>query len=306
MPKASINGINLHYQIRGSGPNLILVHGATGNMAFWYLSSLSALEKEFRVITYDLRGHGHSDAPPTGYSSYDMAQDLRVLMDYLEIDRTNLLGHSFGGVISLHTTVLAPERVENLILADPEIPALRCLCSLEQWPYWEAWKSQLRDFGINMPDDKWDDLEYMLRQSIYLPMAHGFRKGQKRQSRRLLRLLDHTTAVKDFREIGGLTQERIIQVKQPTLAMYGELSPFIPVCRFLGNNMSNCKTLIVPTGHFHPGLEPEIFADTVITFLKNPADFDSEKQAMFIESSRIEQRSVLNNIISRSSESARG
>ena len=300
MPKVLVNGINIHYQMRGKGPNLILVHGATGNMAFWYLTSLASLEKEFRVITYDLRGHGYSDAPPTGYSSRDMAEDLHGLIEYLEVDRTHLVGHSIGGVIALHTTALYPERVETLVLADPEIPALRSLCSLEQWPYWEAWKAQLREFGIDYPDDKWDDMDYMLRQSIYLPMAHGFRKGQKRQSRRLLRLLDHTTAVQDFRVIGGLTQEKICQVQQPTLAMYGELSPFIPVCNFLSKNMPNCKSIIVPTGHFHPGLEPEIFVDTITGFLKDPAAFEPEKQSALIAAVKTEQRSVLNNILDKS------
>jgi len=299
MPKALINGINIHYQIRGQGPNLVLIHGATGNMAFWYLSSLAALEKKFRVILYDLRGHGYSDCPPTGYSSGQMAADLRGLLDYLEIERTHLIGHSFGGVTALHTTVLFPERVESLVLADPEIPVLRSLCSMEQWPFWDSWKEQLRELGIDMPDEKWDDMDYMLRQCIYIPMAHGLRKGKKRLGKRILRLLDDTTAVRDFREIDGLTQERIMQVRQPTLAMYGELSPFLPVCSFLSENMPNCKSIIVPTGHLHPGLEPEIFYDTVSRFLFDPEHFKSEEQKEHITAFNATSRSAIESVLNR-------
>lgn len=297
MPKALVNGINIHYQTSGQGPDLVLIHGATGNMAFWYLSTLPALRKEFRVTVYDLRGHGYSDVPPSGYTSADMAGDLCGLLDYLGIVRAHLLGHSFGGVVALHTAALYPERVASLVLADPEIPALRDLCNVREWPYWEAWNAWLRDFGVDVPDEKWDDLDYVLRQSVYIPMAYGLRKGQKRKSTRLLRLLDHTTALNDFRELAGLTMDKISQIKHPTLAIYGEFSPFLPACRYLEENMPNCKAVIVPKGHFHPALEPEVFVEHVREFLHNLMGFVAQEQPKREEAAtRAEQRSVLDSL----------
>ncbi len=277
MPKALINGINIHYQVSGQGPDLVLIHGATGNMAFWYLSSLPMLTEQFRVTTYDLRGHGYSDVPSNGYTSADMAADLRGLLDYLEIEQAHLLGHSFGGVIALHAASLYPERVVNLVLADPEIPALRHLCDIHEWPYLDAWNAGLKEYGVDIPDDKWDDLDYGLRLSLYIPMAYGLRKGQKRKGKRLLRLVDNTTALNDFREVGGLTIDKIVQVKHPTLAIYGELSPFLPTCDYLTENMPNCQSVIVPTGHYHPALEPEVFVENVIKFLQDPELYATER-----------------------------
>jgi pimeloyl-ACP methyl ester carboxylesterase len=296
MPKANVNGINIHYQTSGQGPDVVLIHGASANMAFWYMSSLPALIKEFRVTTYDLRGHGYSDVTPSGYTSADMAADLRTLLDHLEIERAHLVGHSFGGVVSLHTAVLHPERVASLVLADPEIPALSHLCNLKEWHYWEAWNAKLREFGIDVPEEKWNDLDYVLRQSLYIPMAYGIRKGKKRKSKRLLRLLDYTTAISEFRKFAGLTMDRIHQVKQPTLAIYGKLSPFLPVCRHLKENMPKCKSVIVPTGHFHPGLEPEIFVEHVTDFLRDPKGFVTKEQLECKKETQHAQRSVLHTI----------
>ena len=295
MPKALVNGINIHYQTSGQGPDLVLIHGATGNMAFWYLSSLPVLTQQFRVTTYDLRGHGYSDVPPNGYTSADMAADLLSLLDHLEIEQAHLLGHSFGGVIALHTASLYPERVANLVLADPEVPALRHLCDIHEWPYLDAWNARLREFGIDIPDDKWDDLEYGLRLSLYVPMAYGLRKGQKRKGTRLLRLLDNTTALSDFREVGGLTIDRITRVKHPTLAIYGELSPFLPTCHYLTENMPNCQSVIVPTGHYHPALEPEVFVRNVVKFLQDPEVFETERPESTVGRTT-EKRSALDNL----------
>jgi hypothetical protein len=131
--------------------------------------------------------------------------------------------------------------------------------------------------------------------SLYIPMAYGMRKGQKRKSTRLLRLLDNTTALRDFRQIGELTMDRIIRVKHPTLAIYGELSPFLPTCNFLTENMPNCQSVIVSTGHFHPALEPEVFVRNVIAFLQAPETF----AAVRLESDAgniIEKRNVLDNL----------
>jgi pimeloyl-ACP methyl ester carboxylesterase len=297
MPKAHVNGINIHYQTSGQGPDVVLIHGATANMAFWYMSSLPALVKEFRVTTYDMRGHGYSDVPPSGYSSVEMSADLSALLDHLKIERAHLVGHSFGGVVALHTAALHPERVASLVLADPEIPALRHLCDIRKWHYWEAWNAKLREFGIDVPDEKWDDLDYVLRQSLYIPMAYGLRKVQKRRSKRLLRLLDHTTAIKDFRKFGGLTMEAIDHVSCPTLAIYGELSPFLPVCQYLTENMPRCKSVIVPTGHFHPGLEPEEFVKHVREFVHDPTGFVYKEYSAGekVAASSV-QRSVLDNL----------
>ena len=78
MPYADVNGIRIHYQQTGEGPDVVLLHGFTGNLAIWiFIDIVDTLSSDFRVTTYDIRGHGNSDVPPSGYTSADMAADLR-------------------------------------------------------------------------------------------------------------------------------------------------------------------------------------------------------------------------------------
>src|SRR5438045_686138 len=101
MAKALINGINVHYQVKGSGPDIVLVHGITSCLAQWYVEMLPALSLDHRTTLYDLRGHGLTDLTETGYTSLNMAGDLLGLMDHLEIERPIIIGHSYGGAIAL-------------------------------------------------------------------------------------------------------------------------------------------------------------------------------------------------------------
>ncbi len=270
MMKARANGVDIHYQVSGQGPDLVLIHGATENMAFWYPVVLPELVKEYRVIAYDLRGHGYSDMTPNGYTSANMVADLRGLLDYLGVEKAHFIGHSFGGVSALRCTISYPGRVASLVLADPQIPALLCLYNGGGWHHWGDWKVEMQRLGVALGDKKWDDLETVIRQCIFLPVPYGLRKGQTRRSARLLRLLDDTKAATEFREVGDLTADRIRTIRQPVLAIYGEMSPFLPSCRFLRDNLPNCRAVIVPTGHFHPALKPDDFVRNVRAFLRDP------------------------------------
>src|SRR5262249_43531877 len=100
MPEIAVNGTRLYYQQSGDGPDVVLVHAVTSNQAIWVFSGLiDSLAADFRVTSYDLRGHGASDRPPTGYTSAVMADDLIGLHAALGLGPAYLVGHSFGGVV---------------------------------------------------------------------------------------------------------------------------------------------------------------------------------------------------------------
>src|SRR5579884_1398705 len=99
MPRVTIDGMKFYYQQAGSGPDVVLLHGVTGNLAIWPLINMTqTLAADFRVTAYDLRGHGYSDTPATGYTSADMATDLVKIKEALGLGPLWVLGHSFGGV----------------------------------------------------------------------------------------------------------------------------------------------------------------------------------------------------------------
>jgi 2-hydroxy-6-oxonona-2,4-dienedioate hydrolase/2-succinyl-6-hydroxy-2,4-cyclohexadiene-1-carboxylate synthase len=268
LPKAAVNGIQLHYQQIGQGPDVIMMHGITGNLAIWHLDIVPALMSEFRITTYDLRGHGYSDMPPTGYTTADLATDLAHLLDTLNIERAHIVGHSFGADVALHFAILYPERVDRLILAEPAIAALQSLRAREDWAGWEYWRSKLGSAGVEVPQDKWFDTEYLVRSSIKIPKLFGFGKGRARRSAPLVRLMETTTAAEDYRTEAGLTLEKIAEVPHNTLIVYGENSVFLGTYDYLQRHLPSCRAILMPASeHFAPLERPELFVGYLREFL---------------------------------------
>lgn len=111
---ATVNDIRLNYlDWGGKGPNLVLIHGILDSPhIFEDLAPL--LKKQFRVLAYARRGHGHSDAPAGHYDLETLVEDLRQLLDELDIQKTHLLGWSMGGNEITRFAGLYPERVDKL------------------------------------------------------------------------------------------------------------------------------------------------------------------------------------------------
>src|SRR4051794_25260634 len=230
MPRYSANGLNIHVQQAGSGPDVVLIHGLTGDLSIWFLSrTIPVLAQTHRVTAYDLRGHGYTDAPAEGYTSLDHARDLIEVLDVLGIDRARLVGHSFGAVIAVHAAVIAPERVEALVLSDPYFPALRHLEDVSRWGHWQNFRREAEDAGVFLSADTWYDLTTFFDQVLHLEDERLLRFRQAvglPALKRVLRL-GGTTCGRDSKLDAGLTADAICAVPQPCLALYGESSPFL-------------------------------------------------------------------------------
>ncbi len=103
----------------GAGPPVVLLHGFGCGKRMWFHQIL-ALKNRFRVIAYDQRGHGLTDAPAvaTDYSAALLARDLVGVLDALKIERAAIVGFSLGGGPALALAAARPERVSRLVLAD--------------------------------------------------------------------------------------------------------------------------------------------------------------------------------------------
>jgi non-heme chloroperoxidase len=110
-------GIRMHYAEQGpaNGTPIILLHGYSDSW-FSYSLVLSALARDTRVYALDLRGHGNSDRPTSGYQMRDMAADVIASMDAKQIVRATIVGHSMGGFIAQQVALAAPRRVAQLVL----------------------------------------------------------------------------------------------------------------------------------------------------------------------------------------------
>lgn len=112
----NVDGARVHYIRRGSGPRLILIHGASGNLREWTFAHLDRLAKDFDVIAFDRPGHGFSERIPHAHSPHVQAAHLRKAAQQLDLLPAALLGHSYGGTIALTWACDAAETVERLIL----------------------------------------------------------------------------------------------------------------------------------------------------------------------------------------------
>lgn len=125
MPVESIAGVRLHVQSLGrpGGSTVVLVHGMTTSLASFYFSIAPVIAAEHRVIMYDLRGHGRSEATPSGYGIGSMAGDLAAIVDrHAPSGPLAIVGHSFGAVVGLRYVLDHPGRVRKLVFAEGPLP----------------------------------------------------------------------------------------------------------------------------------------------------------------------------------------
>ena len=258
MPHANVNGVDLHYQQAGAGPDVVLLHAVTANMAVWLVSNLvDTLARDYRVTAYDLRGHGLSAATPTGYTSADMAEDFRGLHDALGLGPAYLVGHSFGGVVAMHAAATYPDRVSRDDPLGPLLPRSRPARAEPRQR--ECLDGPPRNVRPRRP-----------RPGRHHRLHHAVPDGRRALARQLrvirermgpastrwlsqLPRLADTTCGRDVFAVAGLTEEVIRSVRQPVVALYDEHSPFLATSRFLGDHLPNCTVEIVPgTKHMAP------------------------------------------------------
>ena len=109
----SRDGVAINFEVEGRGRRVTLLHGVGSHLQAWD-DVAASLRDRFTLLRYDLRGHGKSGKPPGPYNLDDYVADLAALLDAQPVDRTTLVGFSFGGMIAPAFTVRHPERVRAL------------------------------------------------------------------------------------------------------------------------------------------------------------------------------------------------
>lgn len=112
---AEVNGIRICYDIHGEGEPVVLIHGFSDRKEHWR-AQIDELAKHFKVIRIDNRGAGKSDRPDGTYAMDVYADDINGLLDHLNVNKTNIIGHSLGGMIVQNFVLKYPERVNKVVL----------------------------------------------------------------------------------------------------------------------------------------------------------------------------------------------
>lgn len=116
-----LSGVDIHYRDEGNreGPVVVLMHAHWGSLIMWD-DWVEALKGKYRVIRFDMTGHGLSSIDPTGDYTLERGVELmELLLDELSLDRFSIVGTSLGGTHAIHYTVKHPRKVENLVLLNP-------------------------------------------------------------------------------------------------------------------------------------------------------------------------------------------
>jgi 3-oxoadipate enol-lactonase len=154
MHHATVNGIEIHYEVAGPGDGtpVILSNSLATNFKMWDRQVEPLQMEGFKVVRYDSRGHGQSDAPQGPYSIEMLADDAAGLLDYLSIDSAHFCGLSKGGMVGQMMGVRHAQRIKSLTLADTA-------AAMPAKDVWEQRIAMVRDGGmeavVNGTVDRW-------------------------------------------------------------------------------------------------------------------------------------------------------
>ena len=113
---APVNGINMYYEVHGSGEPVVLLHGAfmtiTNNWAGW----IGELSKTRKVIAVEMQGHGRTADVPREITYENLADDVAALLNYLKIPRADLIGYSMGGAVAMQCAIRHPDKVRRAVI----------------------------------------------------------------------------------------------------------------------------------------------------------------------------------------------
>jgi pimeloyl-ACP methyl ester carboxylesterase len=283
MPKIQANGITVHYAQRGTGPELVLIHGITSSLAMWYNGLLNGFVGEYHVTAYDLRGHGLSGLTPNGYNSAGLAGDLGAILDALSLDGVLIVGHSFGGTVGLHYALENPSRVRGVVMMDSGVACLRYLRIIQDWWGWDGRPADMKEKGLSLDKflelDSKQDVTEIIRHGLSVPRRAGFKQGQSGLTPRQQRLLDDTKLGSEFREVAGLNEDRLATVTTPVMALYGENSPYSKMGAHLAKIMPmTCHETIPGIGHFYAVHKPQLAIEKILPFLRDPEGFVRDRK----------------------------
>jgi 3-oxoadipate enol-lactonase len=115
--KIKASGISMSFELSGKGRNITFIHGGGDNMNAWF-NQVPVFTEKYKVLTYDVRGHGQTELPAGLINTELWVKDLYALLKALKINETILVGHSLGGGIALNFTLAHPAMVKAIILSN--------------------------------------------------------------------------------------------------------------------------------------------------------------------------------------------
>ena len=232
--KAKVNGTELYYEVTGKegAPWLVLSHSLACTVRMWD-PQVAAFKDRYRILNYDMRGHGQSAAPQGPYTLDMLADDVLGLMKELKIERATYMGLSIGGMIGQTLALRQTKLFDKMVLADtshaqpPE--------AIKQW-----------EERIKIAQTK--GMKPLVPSTMERWFTPSFRESPP--ARKIAELIANTP-VAGYVGCGQAimklnTTARLKEIKLPVLAIAGETDPSAPGTRHIGENVPGARLVMVP------------------------------------------------------------
>jgi pimeloyl-ACP methyl ester carboxylesterase len=247
MPVFHHGPVELAYLDEGQGEPIVLVHGfGSSKEVNWVQPSWLTTLKDAgrRVIALDDRGHGQSTKlyDPADYHTTKMAEDVRALLDHLEVPRADVMGYSMGARIGAFVALAHPDRVRSMVLGGLGMHLID---------------------GVGLPESIAEALEAPSLADVTDPQGRMFRAfaDQTQSDRRAL-----AACIRGSRQV--LSREQAASIQSPTLIAVGTKDPIAGSAEELAAVMSNAKALPIPNRDHMLAVGDKVFKAGVLQFLQ--------------------------------------
>jgi 3-oxoadipate enol-lactonase len=259
--------MEVSYELSGEGASLVLIHGFTDNSSMWY-NQVPAFSERFKVLAYDVRGHGRTKAPEGGFSMRLFADDLRVLLGALGIERACVLGYSMGGRIALQFALDNPEMTTGLVFANSGVASSDVQPSEEQIAALAERRSQM----VEMFET--GNIEVIADGMAERSFSPGFRDEdpavfEKYKDIKLQNDPRHYLAIMEAMVEAVTHPPDLRQLACPALIIAGERDGFMTLdeAKSMQRAIDDVSLTILPTGHAAAIEAPQAFNRAVLDFL---------------------------------------
>ena len=264
--KILTNGISMHYQIAGHGHWLVLIHGAGDNLQIWY-NQVPAFSKNYKVLTYDMRGHGLTDVTSADYTTGIWVDDLRALLVALGARSASVIGYSLGGMIAAALACDHPEMVDALVLVGVAGAAV----GLGDRRTWE----ERRNSQMAILDK--EGMGGILKERIHPAASSTFSPHFAEKRPDVIKKYEEVfpvTTAEGYRKVLESMGRRgrpvdFSKIKCPALIVVGEYDLWSgpEAGKVLQQRIPGSELVILPTGHACQIEQPEAFNENVLAFL---------------------------------------
>ncbi|MBW4082269.1 alpha/beta fold hydrolase [Paenibacillus sp. S150] len=246
MPYIQLNGLEMFYEKMGSGEPLIFLHSAYSRGILAFASQILDFQNAYTCYFPDFRGHGRTRCESLAWSTPQLADDITVFMEQMDIPKAHFISYSLGAGAAMYVAVNAPERVFSMT-------AIGCS-------------------GFNDPSgaDEYEP-EALIAQGKHAAISQMIERHEDAHRGNWQEFMRQSAA--DWRLFPQLSEEQIRSIRCPALFIAGEHDPYVKEAQLkhLNSLVKNSEYLVVPGGSRRPHMlreNPVLVNDAILQFLK--------------------------------------